>query len=127
MAKIRHSTFDCIPGCSVEAAISLFEGKWKAVVLFHLMNADKLRFGELRRILPGVSPRVLTNQLRELEADGLIKRVVYAEVPPRVEYSLSALGATLRPIILALKDWGDENLTRFGKPVSTDGDAAIAS
>ena len=86
MAKARHSRFDCSPGCSVEAAIALIDGKWKSVILFHLMSGT-LRFNALRRLIPGVTQRMLTNQLREMEEDGLITRKVYAQVPPKVEYS----------------------------------------
>ncbi|QDL94228.1 winged helix-turn-helix transcriptional regulator (plasmid) [Paroceanicella profunda] len=114
MAKRPHSRYDCVPGCSVEAAISLIDGKWKCVILFHLLEGTQ-RFNEIRRRIPGVTQRTLTNQLRELEADGLIVRKVYAEVPPKVEYSLSDLGHTMTPILSALKDWGDANLDRFAK------------
>jgi len=75
-----------------------------------------LRFNELRRQIPSVTQRMLTNQLRELEEDGLIERKVYAQVPPKVEYSLSPLGRSIEPILLALKKWGDANIDRFGKP-----------
>jgi len=117
MAKARHSRLDCNPGCSVEAAISLIDGKWKCVVLFHLLGGT-LRFNEIRRQIPGVTQRMLTNQLRELEEDGLVERRVYAQVPPKVEYSLSPLGRSIEPILLALKDWGDANIGRFGKPAA---------
>jgi DNA-binding HxlR family transcriptional regulator len=103
---------DCPPGaderqatCPVEVTLGLIDGKWKGVVLFHLGDGT-LRFNELRRRVRGATQRVLTRQLRELEADGLVTRTVYAEVPPRVEYRLSAKGETLRPIIAALKAWG---------------------
>lgn len=114
MAKPRHSRFDCNPGCSVEAAVSLIDGKWKCVILFHLVQGTA-RFNELRRRLPGITQRMLTNQLRELEADGLIVRKVYAEVPPKVEYSLSRLGQTMQPVLSALKVWGDTNIALFGR------------
>ncbi len=113
MAKARHTRFDCSPGCSVEAAISLIDGKWKSVVMFHLM-AGTLRFNMLRRAIPGVTQRMLTNQLRELEEDGLIARKVYAQVPPKVEYSLTALGLSMTPVLKALKVWGDTHIDRFG-------------
>jgi DNA-binding HxlR family transcriptional regulator len=119
MAKPRHSRFDCNPGCSVEATIGLVDGKWKSVILFHLMSGT-LRFNEIRRRIENVTPRMLTNQLRELEDDGLISRKVYAQVPPKVEYSLSDLGRSLEPILLALKVWGDANLGLFGKPRGFD-------
>ncbi|MHA6688745.1 winged helix-turn-helix transcriptional regulator [Mesorhizobium sp. A556] len=115
MAKVRHSRFDCNPGCSVEAAISLIDGKWKCVILFHLLDGT-MRFNEIRRQVAGVTQRTLTNQLRELEEDGLIKRKVYAQVPPKVEYSISPLGRSLEPILGALRTWGDDNISRFGKP-----------
>ncbi|MBP1853365.1 winged helix-turn-helix transcriptional regulator [Rhizobium halophytocola] len=115
MAKARHSRFDCSPGCAVEAAISLIDGKWKCVILFHLLSGT-MRFNELRRAAGTVTQRMLTNQLRELEEDGLITRKVYAQVPPKVEYSLSELGHSMAPILKSLKDWGDANLDRFGRP-----------
>lgn len=110
--KARHSRLDCSPGCSVEAAISLIDGKWKCVILFHLMDGT-VRFNEIRRRIPGLTQRMLTNQLRELEADGIIVRKVYAQVPPRVEYSLSPRGQSLEPILLSLKTWGDANMGLF--------------
>lgn len=112
----------CSAGCPVEAALGLIGGKWKGIALYHLMGGT-LRFSELRRRIPGVTQRMLTTQLRELEADGLILRVVYPQVPPRVEYSLSARGRTLEPVIMALKAWGEEH-TRA--PVSTSAPGAAA-
>jgi DNA-binding HxlR family transcriptional regulator len=119
MAKPRHSRFDCAPGCAVEAAISLIDGKWKGVILFHLLGGTQ-RFNELRRLLPSVTQRMLTNQLRELEADGLVIRTVYAQVPPKVEYSLSPLGRSLTPVLDALKHWGDANLDLFAPRETRD-------
>lgn len=115
MVKPRHSRFDCAPGCSVEAAISLIDGKWKCVILFHLLDGTA-RFNELRRKIPAVTQRTLTNQLRELEMDGLIERTVYAVVPPKVEYDLSELGRSMTPVLMALKRWGDSNIGRFASP-----------
>lgn len=116
MAKARHSRFDCTPGCSVEAAIGLIDGKWKSIILFHLLSGT-MRFSEIRRQIENVTPRMLTNQLREMEEDGLITRKIYAQVPPKVEYSLSALGRSMEPILMALKLWGDANIGLYGKPV----------
>ncbi|CZT38044.1 winged helix-turn-helix transcriptional regulator [Rhizobium sp. 9140] len=113
MAKLPHSRLDCNPGCSVEAAISLIDGKWKCVILWHLHQEGVARFNELRRRLPGVTQRMLTNQLRELEADGLLDRVVYAQVPPKVEYSLSERGRSMAPVLMVLKQWGDANIDLF--------------
>jgi DNA-binding HxlR family transcriptional regulator len=117
MPKIRHSRLDCTPGCSVEATISLIDGKWKCIILFHLLGGT-IRFNEIRRRVPDVTQRMLTNQLRELEADGLIMRKVYPQVPPKVEYSLSPLGRSLEPVLLALRVWGDANMGLFAQPNS---------
>ncbi len=119
MTKAKHSRFDCSPGCAVEATVSLIGGKWKSIILWHLHADGTLRFSELRRRIPNVTQRTMTNQLRELEQDGLVHRKVYPQVPPKVEYSLTELGRGLVPILEALKHWGDANLDRFGKPSST--------
>jgi DNA-binding HxlR family transcriptional regulator len=119
MTKIRHSRLDCNPGCSVEATISLMDGKWKCVILFHLLSGTA-RFNEIRRQVPDVTQRMLTKQLRELEADGLVVRKVYPQVPPKVEYSLSPLGQSLEPILSALRVWGDANIGLFSRPSSID-------
>ena len=115
MGKAKHSRFNCSPGCSVEAAIGILDGKWKSIILWHLLTEDTLRFGEIRKRIPNVTQRMLTNQLRELEEDGMIHREVYPQVPPKVEYSLTPLGRSLRPILLALKAWGDEHLDLYGQ------------
>ena len=109
MSRVRHQRLDCSPGCPVEGTLDLIDGKWKGVVLYHLFEGT-LRFNEIRHRLPNVTQRMLTNQLRELEADGLIIRKIYAEIPPKVEYSLSTRGRTLKPVIKALKAWGDAHL-----------------
>lgn len=106
MARARHTSFECSPGCAVEATLSLIDGKWKGVVLYHLLDST-LRFNEIRKKLPSVTQRMLTNQLRSLETDGLIERKVYPVIPPKVEYSLTERGRSLEPVIMALKDWGD--------------------
>jgi len=102
---MRHERYDCNFGCPVEAALEAIGGKWKGVILYHLQSGSK-RFNELRRLIPDVTQRMLTKQLRELESDQIINRRVYAEVPPRVEYSLTEFGETLTPILAALKEWG---------------------
>lgn len=81
-------------------------GKWKALIIYYLLSGTK-RFGELGKLIGGVTQRSLTLQLRELEADGIITRKIYAEVPPRVEYSLTPFGQTLSPVLEAMKAWGD--------------------
>ncbi len=94
--------------CAVSTALEVMGGRWKAVILFYLLGGTR-RFSEIQRYLPGVSQRVLTQQLRELEADGVLHREVYPEVPPRVEYSLTDFGRTLREPLLALRDWGEQH------------------
>ena len=89
----------------MEAALELIGGKWKGVALYHLLDGP-IRFMALKRQMGGVTQRVLTKQLRELEADGLVRREVFPVVPPHVEYSLTEKGSSLREIILALRDWG---------------------
>lgn len=91
----------------MEATLDLIGGKWKSVVLFRLSEGTK-RFNELGRLLPRVTPRMLTRQLRDLERDGLVKRKIYAEVPPRVEYSLTDVGRTLQPVLDVLMAWGEK-------------------
>jgi DNA-binding HxlR family transcriptional regulator len=94
--------------CPIMATIAMISDKWKVLILCKLRKG-KLRFNELKRALQGVTQRVLTHQLRELEADGLIKRTIYAEVPPRVEYELTNLGSTLMPALASLENWAQEH------------------
>ncbi len=94
-------------GCPVTRAMSAIGGKWKLFIIFHLMGGTR-RFSELRRMIPDVTQQMLTAQLRELEADGLVARKVYAVVPPRVEYRLTPLGEELRSVTDALQAWGNQ-------------------
>ncbi len=100
--------------CDVAQTIRLIGGKWKAIILFHLMKDEVLRFSQLQRDIPDITQRMLTLQLRELERDGIIKRTVYQQIPPKVEYSLTPLGKSLTPIIAAMKVWGSEYKTTLG-------------
>src|SRR4051794_6129585 len=97
--------------CPVEATLDVIGGKWKVVILFWLKDGT-LRFGELRKKIPDVSERMLTQQLRELEEHGIVHREVYPVVPPRVEYSLTDYGRTLRPITDLMCAWGQKHLQR---------------
>ena len=97
-------------GCSVEATLSVIGGRWKPVIIFQLLHHGVLRFGELKKQIGGITERMLTNQLRELEADQIVARKVYAEVPPRVEYSLTDYGRTLEPIMISMRDWGADHM-----------------
>ncbi|MEO8701557.1 MAG: helix-turn-helix domain-containing protein [Kofleriaceae bacterium] len=102
MAKQAKAVYS---NCTVELALGVIGGRWKGVILYWLLPGKK-RFGELRRQLSKCSARVLTLQLRELEAAGLIERTVHAEVPPRVDYELTTFGRTLEPVLLGLREWG---------------------
>lgn len=108
-AAMRHNTYDCNKGCPVEATLEIIGGKWKGVILYHLLERT-YRFGELKKTMSGITQHTLTKQLRELEKDNLVSRKVYAEVPPRVEYSLTERGKSLKKIILLMRDWGIANL-----------------
>lgn len=94
-----------LPACPVETALTLIGNKWKVLILRDLTPGTK-RFGELKRSIGGVSQKVLTAQLRDMEESGLVNRKVYAEVPPRVEYSLTELGQSLRPVLDSMQRWG---------------------
>lgn len=121
MPKPRHSSDDCSPGCAVEATITLIDGKWKCVILYHLLDGT-LRFNQLRRLIPAATQRVLTAQLRELETDGLVKRTIYPEVPPKVEYQLTDLGWSLESVLKSLGAWGNDHMNLFnqGKPTGLE-------
>lgn len=96
-----------LPSCPVETTLMLIGDKWKVLILRDLMPGTK-RFGELKKSIGNISQKVLTTQLRAMEKNGLLTRTVYAEVPPRVEYSLTKLGRSLKPILDALWNWGEE-------------------
>jgi DNA-binding HxlR family transcriptional regulator len=100
--------------CPVEATLDVIGGKWKVLILF-MLKERTLRFGELRQNIPGVSDRMLTQQLRELQAHGIIHREVYPEVPPKVEYSLTEYGKTLRPITELMCAWGKTHMRKLSR------------
>lgn len=96
-----------LPECPVATTVQLIGNKWKLLIIRNLLRSPQ-RFTEMRRSIPGISQKVLTDNLRALEEDGLVDREVFAEVPPRVVYSLSGLGNTLRPVIDAMQEWGED-------------------
>lgn len=108
--------------CPVEITLSIIGGKWKPVIIGLLLHGTK-RFGELRRLMPGATQQMLTMQLRELEQAGIIHREVYAQVPPKVEYSLTELGRSLEPVVYQLAAWGEWYFTQNDRehyPISED-------
>lgn len=121
MSRPRAKLNSNFPGCPVESTLSFLDGKWKGVILFHLLTEGTLRFNELKRRLPSVTQRMLTKQLRELEESGIVSRTVFAVVPPRVDYALTALGRSLEPVIMALAAWGSRHV------VCRDGEKRVLS
>ena len=112
--------------CPVDATLSLIGGKYKSLILWHLMDGA-LRHGQLQKLIPQATPKMLTQQLRELEGDNLLDRTVYPVVPPKVEYSLTGFGQSLKPILSAMYDWGAEYMKQNGMEVCcsiTQGKAA---
>lgn len=101
-----HKTVKELPACPVETTLTLIGDKWKVLILRDLLTGTK-RFGELKKSVGNVSQKVLTAQLRAMEQNGLLIRTVYAQVPPRVEYTLTELGRSLRPILDAMSNWGE--------------------
>jgi DNA-binding HxlR family transcriptional regulator len=99
-------------GCGIEAALAVVGGKWKPIVLWHLSD-DPRRFGELRRRVTGISEKMLIQQLREMEADGIVTRRDFREIPPRVEYALTEFGVSLVDALRPLCDWGREHMERI--------------
>ena len=102
---------DCANECPVTATLKVIGGKWKLTLLWYLQEG-KLRYSELQRMIGGITPKMLAQQLRELEHDGIILRTVHPVVPPKVEYSLTPYGKTLQPIIESLDEWGEKHLKR---------------
>ncbi|UFT99966.1 helix-turn-helix transcriptional regulator [Radiobacillus kanasensis] len=95
--------------CRVENALNILVGKWKPIILLHLLQEGTKRFSELKRSMPGITQKMLTKQLRELEEEDIVERVVYPQVPPKVEYSITEYGRSLEPILEAMHDWGTKH------------------
>ena len=110
--------------CAIDATMSVIEGRWKTVILCKLYNNGPMRFNQLMKSIDGVSPRILTKQLKELESDGIIKRTSYQEIPPRVEYSITEKGMSLGPIMMAMAEWGLQNM--FHNRVTFDPEINLA-
>lgn len=112
MRKLNSSNaqnqLQMITNCPLTSSLILINGRWKMIILWQI-NGGTIRFGELRRAIPLITEKMLTDQLRELERDGFVERVVYPEVPPRVEYSLTPLAQSLVPILEQLLNWGEQN------------------
>ncbi|WP_454189834.1 winged helix-turn-helix transcriptional regulator [Paenibacillus sp. Marseille-Q7038] len=105
MDKLNKGICPDASACPVAFTVDVIGGKWKGLIIYHLVSGPK-RFNELRRIMPDITQRMLTLQLRELEQDGIVHREIYREIPPKVEYSLTDFGETLKPIIFLMRDWG---------------------
>ena len=114
MATSTRSNGKKTVGCPVEFTIDAIGGRWKVLIIHHLLQGTQ-RFGELTRLLHGVSARTLTRQLRELEDDGIVNRHVHQQIPPKVEYSLTSLGRKLEPVLLAMHNWGESLAKRQKK------------
>ncbi|WP_134684871.1 winged helix-turn-helix transcriptional regulator [Brevibacillus migulae] len=101
--------------CEKELTLSIISGKWKVVILWHLGVEGPHRFSDLQKLFPKISHKILTNQLRELMEDGIVDRVVYPDIPPKVEYSMTELGMTLLPIVEMMYEWGKKRIEMFKK------------
>lgn len=110
--------------CGLDVAVDVVGGKWKPMILWALNDSGTLRFGELKRSIAGVSEKVLVQQLRELESDGIVHREVYKEVPPRVEYSLTALGESLNTALAPLGAWGEAHMRQVVERKAAAAEAA---
>jgi DNA-binding HxlR family transcriptional regulator len=112
MEKMTNSAEICDTGCGLNATLRIISGKWKPLVLFFLRNGP-VRYGELKRLIPGVSDKVLIQSLKDLQADRVLSRTDYKEVPPRVDYALTPLGRSLAEAIIPLCTWGTENAVQM--------------
>jgi DNA-binding HxlR family transcriptional regulator len=112
--KILNGDFNC----EKELTLSVFSGKWKVVILWHLGVEGSHRFSDLQKLFPKISHKILSNQLRELMEDGIIHREVFPEIPPRVEYSMTELGMTLLPIIEMMYEWGQKRMVELKKVIT---------
>jgi DNA-binding HxlR family transcriptional regulator len=120
--KIRNKQYTC----TVELTLDIIGGKWKPLILWHLGIGGTKRFSEVKKSLPGITQKMLTQQLRELEADGMISRKIYAQVPPKVEYTLTDEGQSLMPILDTMCRWGKEYYEKAQKSLALEGTQPVA-
>lgn len=112
MRPIKNKQIDnSYYGCALEAALNVIGNKWKGAILYHLLSGTR-RFNELKRLIPNITQRMLTLQLRELEKHEIIIRKIYPQIPPKVEYSLTDSGKSLKPILLSLREWGKQTIMK---------------
>jgi len=116
VSKRTHTPASAAAG--IEQAIRRLDGRWKLVILFHLFGGKTLRFSDLERAIPGISQKMLAQQLRQLEGDGIVTRIVHAEVPPKVEYHLTAWGQSLCPALAKLLTWAEQQPARRMPPTA---------
>lgn len=102
---------DLEKNCPVYYTLSKIGGKWKLIILWHLVHSEVMRYGEIKRSLPGITHKMLSQQLKELASDGLVHREEYPQVPPKVEYCLTDLGKSLLPVLQNMSEWGNKNMT----------------
>ena len=112
-SEIKREIEDGEFNCEKELTLSIISGKWKIIILYYLETEGTLRFSEIKRLLPKITHKVLTTQIRELEEDGIVRRKVFPEVPSKVEYSLTNLGGSLIPIVLMMDEWGKKNIKHY--------------
>lgn len=110
--------------CQVDDALEIIVGKWKPIIILTLIKDGTMRFNELRRAIPNVTQKMLTKHLRELEAEDIVHRKVYAEVPPRVEYTVTEYGKTLQPILMDMHEWGIQHQAHMAKLRESEAEAS---
>ncbi|AUJ30491.1 winged helix-turn-helix transcriptional regulator [Liquorilactobacillus hordei] len=104
---MKRHVYNCQEGCPVESTLQIISGKWKAVILYHLIKNKICHFGELQRTMKDCSRRMLVLQLKELEIDGIIEKTIYPVMPPKTDYKLTSFGKTLIPVIKSMEEWGN--------------------
>lgn len=111
---MRH-IYDCAAGCPIESTLQVISGKWKSVIIYHILQYQKCRFSQLQKLMPDCSKRMLALQLKELEQDEIVTKTIYPTVPPKTEYQLSDFGLTLKSIIVEMEKWGQTFNKKYSK------------